>query len=129
MHPSDIDVHVQTAYVAEQSAPERKISTFSYTITIHNRGDAPAQLIARYWKIEDAEGPQDEVRGLGVVGQQPLLAPGERFEYTSGCRLRGDQGSMEGYYRFVTEAGEPFDVPIPRFVMHAAQGSGHRVLH
>ena len=129
MHPSDIDVHVQTAFVADQSAPERGIFTFSYTITIHNRGDAPAQLIARHWRIEDAKGPQDEVRGLGVVGQQPLLAPGERFEYTSGCRLRGDTGSMQGFYRFVTEEGEPFDVPVPRFDMHAEQGGSHRVLH
>ena len=99
-----------------------------FTLVV-NRSDAPAQLIARHWKIEDEQGPQDEVRGLGVVGQQPLLRPGERFEYSSGCRLRSDTGSMEGSYRFVTEVGEAFDVPIPRFVMHAAQGGGHRVLH
>lgn len=129
MNPSDIDVHVQTAYVADQSAPERQKFAFRYTITIQNRGDSPVQLIARHWKIEDAQGPQEQVRGLGVVGQQPLLRPGERFEYTSGCLLRSDNGSMEGHYRFVTEAGEPFDVPIPRFVMHAAQGGGPRVLH
>lgn len=129
MQSPAFDIHVQTAYLADQSAPEREVFAFSYTITIVNRSDAPAQLIARHWKIEDGQGPQDEVRGLGVVGQQPLLRPGERFEYSSGCRLRSDTGSMEGSYRFVTEVGEAFDVPIPRFVMHAAQGGGHRVLH
>ncbi|MCB1979527.1 MAG: Co2+/Mg2+ efflux protein ApaG [Burkholderiaceae bacterium] len=129
MQSSAFDIQVQSAYLEDQSAPEREVFTFSYTITIANRGDAPAQLIARHWHIEDERGPQDEVRGLGVVGQQPLLRPGERFEYTSGCRLRSDTGSMQGSYRFVTEAGEFFDVAIPRFVLHAAQDGGQRVLH
>ncbi len=129
MHQPPFDIDVQTAYVAEQSAPERQIFAFSYTITITNTGTAPAQLIARHWVIEDAEGPQEEVRGLGVVGHQPMLGPGEHFQYTSGCRLRSEAGSMQGSYRFVDEAGEPFDVPIARFALDAAQGSSGRVLH
>lgn len=129
MHQPPFDIDIQTAYLAEQSAPERQVFAFRYTITISNTGAAPAQLIARHWVIEDAEGPQDEVRGLGVVGQQPLLGPGEHFQYTSGCRLRSETGSMQGSYRFVTEAGEPFDVPIARFVLDAAHGGGNRVLH
>ncbi len=129
MHQPQFDIDVQTAYLAEQSAPERHMFAFSYTITITNTGTEPAQLIARHWKIVDDEGPQDEVRGLGVVGQQPLLGPGEQFQYSSGCRLRSDTGSMEGSYRFVTEAGEPFDVPIARFVLDAAQGAAARLLH
>lgn len=120
---------MQTAFLAEQSAPERHVFAFSYTITITNTGTAPAQLIARHWVIQDSEGPQDDVRGLGVVGQQPLLRPGEHFQYTSGCHLRSETGSMEGSYRFVTEEGDPFDIPIPRFVLDAAQGGALRVLH
>ncbi len=77
MHQPPFDIDVQTAYVAEQSAPERGLHAFSYTITITNTGSAPAQLIARHWVIHDARGPQEEVRGLGVVGQQPLLRPGD----------------------------------------------------
>ena len=128
MHQPPFDIDVQTAYVAEQSAPERGLHAFSYTITITNTGNAPAQLIARHWVIHDERGRQEEVRGLGVVGQQPLLRPGEHFQYTSGCRLRSETGSKEGSYRFVTEAGEPFDVPIARFVLDAGQ-HGTRVLH
>lgn len=123
------DIDVQTSFLADQSAPERHVYVFSYTITITNTGHEPAQLIARRWQIEDAQGPQDEVRGLGVVGQQPMLRPGERFQYTSGCHLRSEMGSMQGHYRFVTETGEPFDVPIARFVLDASQGPAQRVLH
>lgn len=129
MQQLPFDIDVQTAFLAEQSAPERHVFAFSYTITITNTGTAPAQLIARHWVIQDAEGPQDDVRGLGVVGQQPLLRPGEHFQYTSGCHLRSETGSMEGSYRFVTEEGDPFDIPIPRFVLDAAQGGALRVLH
>ena len=121
-------VEVQPQYLPEQSSPDEDAYGFAYTITISNTGDTAAQLIARHWVIHDARGPQEEVRGLGVVGQQPLLRPGEHFQYTSGCRLRSETGSMEGSYRFVTEAGEPFDVPIARFVLDAGQ-HGTRVLH
>ncbi|MGP1629144.1 MAG: Co2+/Mg2+ efflux protein ApaG [Giesbergeria sp.] len=129
MQQLPFDIDVQTAYLAEQSAPERHMFAFSYTITITNTGTLPAQLIARHWVIEDEAGPQDEVRGLGVVGQQPMLGPGEHFQYTSGCRLRSESGSMQGSYRFVTESGEPFDVPIARFVLDATQNGTARVLH
>ncbi len=127
--PTAFEIHVQTAYEADHSAPEHHTFAFRYTITIANIGKVAAQLIARHWTIEDAQGPQDDVRGLGVVGQQPLIQPGERFEYTSGCRLRSDTGSMQGSYRFVTETGDFFDVSIPPFAMNAAQGGAHRVLH
>lgn len=131
MHQPAFHINVQTAWVAAQSAPERDVFAFSYTITITNHGAQAAQLIARHWIIKDGQGTQDEVRGLGVVGQQPLLRPGESFEYSSGCRLRSEAGSMEGSFRFVTEAGEPFDVPVPRFFLDAsgAEGSSARVLH
>lgn len=129
MQPTAFEIQVQTAYEAEHSSAEQRAFAFRYTITIVNTGKAPAQLIARHWIIKDGEGPQDEVRGLGVVGQQPLLQPGESFQYTSGCRLRSDTGTMEGSYRFVTEEGECFDVPVARFVMDAAQGGADRVLH
>ena len=129
MHQPPFDIDVQTAYLPDQSAPDRQVFAFSYTITITNTGPLPAQLIARHWIIHDGDGPQDEVRGLGVVGQQPMLQPGEHFQYTSGCRLRSEAGSMRGSYRFVTEEGEPFDVPIARFLLDAAQGGTGRVLH
>jgi ApaG protein len=102
---------------------------FAYTITIANTGDAPAQLISRHWIILDSDNHREEVRGLGVVGHQPLLQPGEAFEYTSGCRLRTPTGTMEGSYRFVTGEGQPFDVPIPRFVLDATGDAGSRTLH
>jgi len=124
-----ISVEVVPQFLPEQSTPDEDLYVFAYTITITNTGTAPAQLIARHWVIQDSEGPQDDVRGLGVVGQQPLLRPGEHFQYTSGCHLRSETGSMEGSYRFVTEEGDPFDIPIPRFVLDAAQGGALRVLH
>ena len=124
-----IEIQPMPQFIPDQSDPENDRYIFAYTITIKNIGSVPAQLVSRHWIITDGHNEVQEVRGLGVVGQQPLLRPGERFEYSSGCRLRSDTGSMEGSYRFVTEVGEAFDVPIPRFVMHAAQGGGHRVLH
>ena len=89
----------------------------------------PAQLISRHWIILDADGHREEVRGLGVVGHQPLLKPGEGFEYTSGCRLRTPTGTMEGTYFFVKEDGASFEVPIPRFTLDATGQTGGRVLH
>jgi ApaG protein len=90
---------------------------FTYTITIKNTGSVPAQLISRHWVITDASGKKQEVRGLGVVGHQPLLKPGEEFEYTSGTQLETAQGSMAGEYFFVAEDGHRFEVPIPEFVL------------
>ena len=127
-------VQVQPAYLPEQSTPAAGVYVFSYTITVTNTGEVPAQLIARHWVITHASGLVEEVKGLGVVGQQPLLQPGEAFEYTSGCRLRTATGSMEGSYFCVAEDGHRFEVPIPAFKLDAdddivASSAGPRVLH
>ena len=120
-------VDVQPRYLPEQSVPDQRVWTFSYTVTVTNTGEVPAQLIARHWIITNELGETEEVKGLGVVGQQPLLKPGESFEYTSGCRLRTASGSMQGSYFCVAVDGERFDVEIPPFVLD--DGSSHRVLH
>lgn len=91
-------VEVLPEYLPEESEPEREVFAFAYTITITNTGDAPGQLISRHWIISDARGHTEEVKGLGVVGQQPLLKPGEAFQYTSGCRLRTASGTMHGTF-------------------------------
>jgi ApaG protein len=120
-------VEVQPEYLPDQSSAEQSVYSFAYTITVTNTGDVPAQLISRHWLISNANGQTEEVKGLGVVGQQPLLRPGESFQYTSGCRLRTATGSMRGSYFFVAEDGERFDTEIPAFVL---DGSGApRVLH
>ncbi len=125
-------VDVEPAYLPDQSDPAREQFGFSYTITVTNTGEVPAQLIARRWIISDARGHTEEVKGLGVVGQQPFLKPGEAFQYTSGCRLRTATGTMHGSYFCVAEDGERFDVPIPLFVLDAtgaSAGGSARVLH
>lgn len=123
-------VEVEPQYLPDQSDPGRERFGFAYTITVHNTGDVPAQLIARHWIIADARGHLEEVKGLGVVGQQPLLKPGESFQYTSGCRLRTPSGTMHGSYFCVAEDGERFDVEIPLFVLDSAGAGGTaRVLH
>jgi len=129
MSTPEIQVHVEPRYLPEQSDPLQETYGFAYTITLSNHGDVPAQLISRHWIILDADSHREEVRGLGVVGHQPLLKPGEGFEYTSGCRLRTPTGTMEGSYRFVREDGEAFDVPIPRFVLDATGQGSPRTLH
>ena len=118
-------------YLPEQSAPDEGIYSFSYTVTVTNTGDLAAQLISRHWIISDANGHTEEVKGLGVVGHQPLLKPGESFQYTSGSRLRTSSGTMHGSYFCVAEDGERFDVAIPLFVLEAAHGGNppRRVLH
>ena len=121
MPKHQFDVSVTPQYVPEDSAPEAGVYQFAYTITIHNSGATAAQLIARHWIIKDASGTLQEVRGLGVVGHQPLLQPGESFQYQSQCRLATPQGSMEGTYFCITEDAETFDCPIPRFVLDATQ--------
>lgn len=119
-------VEVEPRFLPEQSAPSQGIYSFAYTITITNTGEVPAQLISRHWVIGNSAGEVEEVKGLGVVGQQPLLKPGEAFQYSSGCRLRTASGSMEGSYFFVAEDGERFDVQIPPFML---DDGAHRVLH
>ena len=121
-------VEVQPDYLPEQSEPEQSLYAFSYTITIRNVGKLPAQLIARHWIISDASGHTEEVKGLGVVGHQPLLKPGEAFQYTSGCRLRTPSGTMHGSFFCVAEDGERFDVPVPLFVLEDGNPQA-RVLH
>ena len=126
---------VEPQYLSEQSSPEEDQYAFAYTITITNTGEATAQLISRHWIIDDAQGHTEEVKGLGVVGQQPLLKPGESFQYTSGCRLRTGSGTMHGTYHCVAEDGAPFNTPVPLFVLealgHGPSGSplSGRVLH
>jgi len=119
-------VTVVARYLPEQSSPDQQAYAFAYSVTIVNTGDVTAQLVARRWLISDASGATQEVRGLGVIGQQPLLRPGESFEYTSGCRLRTASGSMRGSYFCVAEDGERFEVEIPEFVLDDGQ---NRVLH
>ncbi len=121
-------VEVTPTYLPHQSSPEEGLYVFSYTIAIHNTGRVSAQLISRTWHINDADGLHEKVRGLGVVGHQPLLKPGESFEYTSGTRLRTPTGTMHGSYFCVAEDGEKFDVDIPMFVLDALSGQD-RTLH
>ncbi|MYN14039.1 Co2+/Mg2+ efflux protein ApaG [Pusillimonas sp. TS35] len=117
MKPYDFSVTVTPQYLPDQSDPDAQQYIFAYTVRITNTGTQPAQLISRHWVITDGEQKTQEVRGLGVVGQQPLLAPGETFEYTSGCPLPTPVGTMRGTYHCVGEDGQPFDVPIAEFVL------------
>jgi len=117
MKSHELTVTVQPRYLAEQSDPAQRQYVFAYTIRITNTGSEPAQLISRHWIITDGNQQQQEVRGLGVVGQQPLLQPGESFEYTSGCPLSTPVGTMRGTYHCVGENGMPFEVEIPEFVL------------
>ena len=112
-----IAVAVKTAYLSEQSDPSRHQYVFAYTITIENTGAVAAQLISRHWIITDAEHQVQEVKGAGVVGQQPLLQPGESFEYTSGTSIATPVGTMRGSYQMLAEDGLAFDVPIASFTL------------
>src|SRR5574341_746176 len=103
---------VATRFLPEQSDIEQDRYAFAYTIVIQNTGDVPAQLIARHWLITDASGATQEVRGLGVVGRQPLLKPGEHFEYTSWTQIATPRGQMRGSFHCVTEAAEFFETPV-----------------
>ena len=112
-----IRISVRSAYVAEQSVPLAHRFVFAYTVRIENEGNAPAQLRTRHWIITDATGKVDEVRGPGVVGQQPNLRPGEHFEYTSGCVLQTSRGEMRGTYQMHRADGGSFDAVIAPFVL------------
>jgi ApaG protein len=125
-----VQIDVQPQYVADQSNPLQKVFAFAYTVTATNTGTVSVQLISRHWVIQDESGHTDEVKGLGVVGQQPLLRPGESFQYTSGCRLHAPSGTMHGSYFFVAEDGHRFDAPIAPFVLESSgSGLSGRTLH
>ena len=112
-----VRVSVVSEYAPERSQPSDDRWFFLYTITITNTGTETVQLVSRHWIITDANGQVEEVRGPGVVGQQPVLAPGETFTYTSGCPLTTSFGKMEGTYQMVTRGGETFDVKIAAFTL------------
>lgn len=111
----DIQVTVMPAFLSDQSDPGEDRYVWSYTIEIANLGAATVQLMTRHWIITDANGQREDVRGPGVVGEQPILRPGEVFRYTSGCPLTTPSGIMVGTYRMVDENGRAFDVDIPAF--------------
>ena len=117
MKTYDMTVSVVPRYMPEQSDPAQQRYVFAYTVRITNTGTQPAQVISRHWIITDGMQRTEEVRGLGVVGQQPLLPPGETFEYTSGCPLSTPVGTMRGTYHCVGENGVPFEVEIPEFML------------
>ena len=122
--PYEVGVNAATQYLAEQSDESSARYVFAYTITIRNLGSIAAQLISRHWIITDAEGLVQEVRGLGVVGAQPLLQPGESFQYTSGASIATPVGTMRGSYQMIAQDGTRFEAPIPEFTL-----SVPRVLH
>ncbi|MDX9995294.1 MAG: Co2+/Mg2+ efflux protein ApaG [Rhodocyclaceae bacterium] len=113
----EIAIEVATQYMPEQSDPDEERYFFAYTIKVANIGSVAAQLVSRHWIITDADGKVEEVRGLGVVGHQPMLQPGEAFEYTSGCPLATPVGTMKGSYQMVAEDGTRFDAVISEFVL------------
>lgn len=112
-----VRVTVRSRYVAEQSAPEQGQWLFAYTVRIANESDQPVQLLSRHWIITDGNGRVEEVRGKGVVGEQPLVQPGGSFEYTSGCPLETPFGTMQGTYQMTTEGGDLFDADIAPFAL------------
>lgn len=112
-----IHIDVDTAYLQDQSLPEAQRYVFRYTIAITNRGEDAVQLISRHWRITDAEEQVQEVQGLGVVGEQPVIAPGQTYTYTSGAVLETQTGMMQGSYQMRAAGGELFDTPIPAFAL------------
>lgn len=124
--PTQVSIKVMTTYLPSHSRPEQQQYTFAYTITISNNGQVPVQLLSRHWIITNADNQRQEVRGEGVVGEQPLIAPGASFRYTSGATLSTPVGCMEGSYTMVVRSGGPgeaatgeqFEVDIPAFSLH-----------
>ena len=114
---NNITVEVEAQYIEGQSEPDNERYVFSYTITIRNEGGIPAQLLSRHWVITDANGNIQEVKGEGVVGEQPHLKPGEGFQYTSGAMIATPVGSMRGTYQMLTDGGDEFDAEIPAFTL------------
>jgi ApaG protein len=120
----DFSITVRPQFLPEHSNPDEEKFVFAYTVTIRNTGEATAQLVSRHWIITDGNNRIEEVKGDGVVGEQPVLQPGEAYEYTSGCPLPTPFGSMKGSYLFVAEDGTRFEAAIPEFVL-----STPRTLH
>jgi ApaG protein len=112
-----IRVKVESEFIPERSDPQNGEFFFAYHVTIENRGDEPVRLLSRHWVITDGMGKEQEVRGPGVVGKQPRLAPGETFQYSSACPLTTQIGSMYGSYQMVTDGGETFDAEIAPFTL------------
>ena len=112
-----IEINVDTLYIESESDPDNDRYVFAYTITIHNQGNVAAKLLTRHWVIRDANGKIQEVHGDGVVGEQPHLRPGERFQYTSGTWLETSMGTMGGTYQMVTDDGDEFKAPIAEFLL------------
>ncbi|MFA7593738.1 MAG: Co2+/Mg2+ efflux protein ApaG [Thiohalobacteraceae bacterium] len=119
-----VEVRVESQYVEAQSVPASQRYVFAYMVTIRNTGDIPAKLLTRHWIITDSNGKTQEVRGEGVVGEQPHLRPGEAFQYTSGTMIETTVGSMRGSYQMIADDGVEFDAEIPAFTL-----STPRVLH
>jgi ApaG protein len=115
MPKAELTSTVSVRHLPEQSDPQTGQHAFAYTVSIHNSGDVAAQVIARHWVITDANGHTDEVRGLAVVGHQPLLKPGETFEYTSSTRLATPHGTMRGTFFCMTEDAQAFNAPVGEF--------------
>jgi len=114
---SGVDIQVSTQYLQQQSDPARSSYAFAYTITITNLRSEPVRLLSRHWIITDQNNKVEEVKGSGVVGQQPLLAPGQRYQYSSGAVIGTETGDMRGSYTMQTAAGDLFEAPIPLFVL------------
>ena len=112
---NNINVSVKSYYLEDQSEPDEQLYVWAYQVTINNRGQQTVQLKKRYWKITDSNGVNKEVRGAGVIGEQPILRPGEKFEYTSGTPLSTPSGFMEGYYEMEKKDGNKFNASIPLF--------------
>jgi len=117
MAKPEFTCEVRVQYLPEQSQPPEGPFAFAYTVNIRNSGDIAAQLLARHWVITDADGHREEVRGLALVGHQPLLKPGERFEYTSWTRIATPHGAMAGTFFCMTEDAHPFDAPVAEFAL------------
>ena len=115
--PYDITISVDTRFLDDQSAPAENRFAFAYTITIANHGSVGARLLSRHWIITDANGKVHEVRGDGVVGEQPWMRPGGGFEYTSGAVIETELGTMRGSYEMIADDGTQFDAMIPTFVL------------
>ncbi len=117
MAKPEFTCEARVQYLPEQSQPPEGPFAFAYTVTIRNTGDVTAQLVARHWAVTDANGHREDVRGLAVVGHQPLLKPGEQFEYTSWTRIATPHGRMAGTFFCMTEHAQAFDAPVPEFAL------------